>query len=101
MIIIESSMAVAVHLWNIPAHKEAWKRVGHQEGGYGQLYQHFAHFLETDAIYLLNDAMEILPKGACSTFSRDACLDMHVCLWLAPKMSQEAVLCHTAPPNDV
>jgi hypothetical protein len=79
MIIIESSVAVAVHLWNIPAHREAWKRVGQQEGGYGQLYQHFAHFLETDAIYLLNDAMEILPKGACSTFSRDACLDMHVC----------------------
>ncbi len=57
-------MAVAVHLWNIPAHREAWKRVGKEEGGYGQLYQHFAHFLETDAIYLLNDAMEILPKGA-------------------------------------
>ncbi|CAL8466128.1 g5664 [Coccomyxa elongata] len=51
-----------LHLWNIPAHREAWKRVGQEEGGYGHLYQHFAHFLETDAIYLLNDAMEILPK---------------------------------------
>lgn len=60
-------MAVAVHLWNIPAHREAWKRVGQDEGGYRQLYQHFAHFLETDAIYLLNDAMEILPKGARGT----------------------------------
>ena len=61
---LRGGVAVAVHLWNIPAHREAWKRVAHEQGGYGQLYQHFAHFLETDAIYLLNDAMEILPKGA-------------------------------------
>ncbi len=45
-----------------------------QEGGYGQLYQHFAHFLETDAIYLLNDAMEILPKGdSCASFQQMHC----------------------------
>ena len=35
-----------------------------QEGGYGQLYQRFCHFLDTDAVYLLNDAMQTLPKGA-------------------------------------
>ncbi len=35
-----------------------------QEGGFGQLYHSFCHFLETDAIYLLNDAVQTLPTGA-------------------------------------
>jgi hypothetical protein len=55
--------ARAEHLWNIPAHRQAWVAVGRAEGGYGQLYQRFCHFLETDAVYLLNDAMQTLPKG--------------------------------------
>ena len=41
-----------------------------QEGGYGQLYQRFCHFLDTDAVYLLNDAMQTLPKGARSAGTR-------------------------------
>ena len=56
--------ARAEHLWNIPAHRRAWVQVGRAEGAYGQLYQRFCHFLETDAVYLLNDAMQTLPKGA-------------------------------------
>lgn len=56
----------AEHLWNIPAHRAAWVHVGQTEGAYGQLYQRFCHFLETDAVYLLNDAMQTLPKGATS-----------------------------------
>ncbi|CAK0786013.1 hypothetical protein CVIRNUC_009226 [Coccomyxa viridis] len=49
------------HLWDIPAHRQAWERVAHGEGGFGQLYHSFCHFLETDAIYLLNDAVQTLP----------------------------------------
>ena len=54
----------AEHLWDIPAHRQAWERVAHGEGGFGQLYHSFCHFLETDAIYLLNDAVQTLPTGA-------------------------------------
>ena len=39
-----------------------------QEGGFGQLYHSFCHFLETDAIYLLNDAVQTLPTGAFCPF---------------------------------
>ena len=53
----------AEHLWDIPAHRQAWERVAAQEGGFGQLYHSFCHFLETDAIYLLNDAVQTLPSG--------------------------------------
>lgn len=53
----------AEHLWDIPAHRQAWERVAAQEGGFGQLYHSFCHFLETDAIYLLNDAVQTLPAG--------------------------------------
>lgn len=53
----------AEHLWDIPAHRQAWERVAAQEGGFGQLYHSFCHFLETDAIYLLNDAVQTLPTG--------------------------------------
>jgi len=57
----------AEHLWDIPAHRQAWERVAAQEGGFGQLYHSFCHFLETDAIYLLNDAVQTLPTGVlCS-----------------------------------
>ena len=71
-------MDAAEHLWNIPAHREAWRAVAAQEGGYGQLYQRFCHFLDTDAVYLLNDAMQTLPKGGrgqsghCSIGREDA-----------------------------
>ncbi len=53
----------AEHLWDIPAHRQAWERVAAHEGGFGQLYHSFCHFLETDAIYLLNDAVQTLPTG--------------------------------------
>eukprot|EP00873_Tetraselmis_striata_P001321 jgi/Tetstr1/421585/TSEL_012529.t1 len=48
------------YTWNIPLHKEAWKKVGEEEGR--GLYRQFAHMLLNDAIYLLDESLKQLPQ---------------------------------------
>eukprot|EP00884_Botryococcus_braunii_P021437 jgi/Botrbrau1/7978/Bobra.384_2s0006.1 len=50
------------YLWRVPIHKQRWKEIAAEDGTEDGLYGRFCHHLETDAIYLLNDAMELLPK---------------------------------------
>lgn len=56
--------AHAVYLWNIPAHRAAWRSVAAKEGGADQLYHRFCHHLDTDSIYQLNSVLGILPESA-------------------------------------
>ena len=50
------------YLWDVPAHRVAWRSVAAAEAGPQQAYGRFMHFLDTDAIYLLDDAMARLAK---------------------------------------
>ena len=56
--------ARAAYLWNIPAHRAAWRAVAAKEGGPDQLYHRFCHHLDTDCIYQLNSVLGILPESA-------------------------------------
>ena len=54
------------YLWNVPAHRAAWRAVAAQEGGADQLYHRWCHHLDTDCIYQLNSVLGILPESALS-----------------------------------
>ena len=47
------------YLWQIPAHQEAWVKLSASNA---RLYEQFCHFLETDSIHLLDEAMKLLPE---------------------------------------
>ena len=49
----------AEYLWQIPAHQEAWVKLSASNA---RLYEQFCHFLETDSIHLLDEAMKLLPE---------------------------------------
>ncbi|KAK9840736.1 hypothetical protein WJX81_001139 [Elliptochloris bilobata] len=50
------------YLWNVPAHRTAWRAVAAKEGSADQLYHRFCHHLDTDCIYQLNSVLGILPE---------------------------------------
>ena len=58
----ENVVSSSEYLWRVPIHKQRWKEIAAEDGTEDGLYGRFCHHLETDAIYLLNDAMELLPK---------------------------------------
>ena len=69
------------YLWNIPAHRAAWRAVAAKEGFADQLYHRWCHHLDTDGIYQLNSVLGILPESAlCITvLSADASRPAPVC----------------------
>ncbi len=52
----------ADYLWKVPVHHKRWVEIAAAEGGEDALYGKFCHHLETDAIWLLNDALDLLPQ---------------------------------------
>lgn len=47
-------------LWEVPQHRENWRRVGAENGGRGG-YMRFLNYLINDCIYLLDEAIKKLP----------------------------------------
>jgi ubiquitin conjugation factor E4 B len=48
------------YLWKIPAHQAAWKRFAVQEEK--GFYLRFVNMLANDAIYLLDEALRMIPE---------------------------------------
>uniref|UniRef100_A0A061QXI9 RING-type E3 ubiquitin transferase n=1 Tax=Tetraselmis sp. GSL018 TaxID=582737 RepID=A0A061QXI9_9CHLO len=49
------------YTWNVPKHREAWKREAEKDEGRG-LYLQFANMLINDSIYLLDESLKQLPQ---------------------------------------